>query len=131
MEAALNVSGQVSLTGKGVMIYNNPLSSSDAVNISGQGTVTLSPPTSGVYAGITLFQNRSSTVGISLSGNGNTSLTGTFYAAGARFTLSGNGTSTMGSQYISADLTATGNGAINVTWNSATVARPRDIRLVE
>lgn len=127
----LNVSGQVNLTGKGVIIYNNPLTDNDAVNISGQGAITLSPPTSGPYAGITFFQNRSSTVPLSFAGGSSMSISGTFYAAGARLNINGNGTSYIGSQYISADLTTTGNGTINVPWSSANVARPRDIRLVE
>ena len=37
------------------MIYN----ASAAVSIRGNGNVTLSPTTSGTYAGITIFQNRS------------------------------------------------------------------------
>lgn len=126
----LNISGQASLSGSGVMIYNNPLLSTDAINISGQGTISLSPPTSGIYAGIMFFQARSSTVGLSLSGGSNMSITGTIYAAGARLTLSGGGNS-MSSQIIADDLTTTGNGTINVPWSAANVARPRDIRLVE
>lgn len=127
----LNVSGQAGMSGTGVMIYNNPLSSSDQINISGTGTVSLSPPTSGAYAGLTLFQDRTSTVPIYLAGGGNMSISGTFYAAAARLNISGNGTATVGSQYVTADLTSTGNGTISVPWNAATVARPRDIRLVE
>lgn len=127
----LNISGQASLIGSGVLIYNNPLSSTDEINFSGQGIISLSPPTSGVYAGLTLFQNRSSTAPLSLAGGSNMSISGTFYAAGARLNISGNGTTTVGSQYITADLTTTGNGTINVPWNAANVARPRDIRLVE
>jgi Flp pilus assembly protein TadG len=127
----LNVSGQASLTGNGVMIYNNPLTSNDAINISGQGTVSLSPPTSGTYMGLTFFQNRTSTVGLSLSGNGNLSITGTIYAPGARLTVSGNGTMTVGSQYITDDLTTTGNGTFDVPWSTVNVARLRDIRLVK
>lgn len=126
----LNISGQASMTGSGVMIYNNPLASTDAINISGTGTISLSPPTSGIYSGISLFQARSSNVGLSLSGGSNMSLSGTIYATGARLTISGGG-GNVGSQYIIDDLTTTGNGNINVPWSAANVARPRDLRLVE
>jgi hypothetical protein len=127
----LNISGQASISGNGVMIYNNPLSSSDAINISGQGTISLSPPTSGPYMGLTFFQNRSSSVALDLSGGGNISMSGTFYAPSARLNICGNGSITVGSQYITADLTTTGNGTINVPWNNDKVARVREIRLVE
>lgn len=127
----LNISGQAGMSGSGVMIYNNPLAGTDAINISGTGTITLSPPTSGTYMGITFFQARSSTVGLSLSGGGAMSITGTFYAAAARLNISGNGTITVGSQYITDDLTTSGNGTINIPWSATSVARPRDIRLVE
>ncbi len=126
----LTVSGSAGLTGNGVMIYNNPLSSSDAINLSGQGTITLSPATSGPYSGVTFFQARSSSVGLSLTGGSNMSLSGTLYAPGARLTLAGNGT-IAGSQFILNALTTTGNGTVTVPWSSTKVARPRDIRLVE
>lgn len=126
----LNLSGGT-LTGSGVMIYNNPVLSTDSISISGTANVTLSPPTSGTYEGLTIFQNRTSSVQLTLAGGGTTNLTGTFYAAGARFNISGNGTSTLGSQYISGDLTVTGTGTFNIPWSLANVARQRDIRLVE
>lgn len=127
----LNISGQASLIGSGVMIYNNPLSNSDAISISGTGTISLSPPTSGTYAGLTIFQNRSSTVPLSVSGGSNMSISGTFYSAAARLNISGGGSTTIGSQYITADLTTTGTGTINVPWSNTYVARQRDLRLVE
>jgi hypothetical protein len=127
----LKVSGQASLTGNGVMIYNNPLASGDAINIGSQGAITLSPPTSGVYAGISLFQTRASGEGVSLAGTGGMSITGTIYAYNARLTVTGNGTITMGSQVIANAMTTKGNGTINVPWSNTKVARPRDIRLVE
>ena len=45
--------------------------------------------TSGPYAGITVFQDRSSTTGATMSGSGNMSNTGTFYFPDATLTLSG------------------------------------------
>jgi hypothetical protein len=41
------MSGSSSLTGTGVMIYNDPASSSDAISLSGSGALSLTPPTSG------------------------------------------------------------------------------------
>lgn len=61
-----------------------------------------------------------------------TSITGTFYFAGALLNISGNGgVVNLGSQYISYDLTLGGNGNININWTPYTVARKRSIYLVE
>jgi hypothetical protein len=127
----LTVTGGAGLTGNQVMIYNNSLDNGDKITISGSGTLKLTPPTSGVYAGLTLFQKRTSASPVVLSGGSNTNLTGTFYAASARVNVSGSSGITLGSQYISYDLTVSGGASFNVVWNPAHVARKRDIRLVE
>jgi hypothetical protein len=95
--------------------------------------MVLSAPTSGVYAGVTFFHDRASTVTGNVQGAGGaTSITGTFYFAGALLNISGNGgVSKTGSQYISRDLTLGGNGGININWNPYNVARKRSIFLVE
>src|SRR5262249_24651740 len=102
--------GQGNLTGNGVMIYND----GGVINIAGQGIVTLSPPTSGPYTGITMFQNRGSAQPVQVVGNGTMNMTGTFYAANAFVQVSGNGSvNYIGSQYVSRDLKLTGNGTID------------------
>lgn len=127
-------SGQGNLLGNGVMIYNAPKSgNADGIGVTGQGSMVLSGPTSGVYAGVTFFQDRTSTVTGNVQGaGGNTSITGTFYFAGALLNVSGNGgVANIGSQYISYDLTLGGNGGININWNPYNVGRKRSIFLVE
>jgi len=128
----LKLGGSSSVTGNGVIIYNDPLSSGDQVNLGGSGSVTLSPPTSGPYAGITLFQNRNSNVSATVSGGSDFKISGTFYLAGARLKISGSGdTAVLGSQYISRRLKLSGNGSINVTWKAKTVAGKPSVSLVE
>jgi hypothetical protein len=122
--------GQGSLTGNGVMIYND--NGGGSINIAGNGQVSLSPITSGPYQGITLFQDRSSSAGISVTGNGNMSISGTFYAAGATLNITGNGTgNNIGSQYVSYDLNLTGNGEIDITYESSSAPLVRVFGLVE
>jgi hypothetical protein len=126
------LSGSSSVTGNGVMIYNAPASNTDTISLSGTGKVTLSPPTSGTYAGITLFQERSSTVSGSITGGSNFTITGTFYFAGALLHIGGGSSAAiLGSQYISYDLSLSGNSTLNVTWAGNSVARKRAIQLVE
>jgi hypothetical protein len=127
-----SMAGQGSLSGSGVTIYNSPSSSSDTVSISGLGAVTLSPPTSGVYQGITIFQDRTSVAPVSITGNGGMNVTGTIYAANGLATLTGNGSNnTMGGQYVTFDMAAAGNGNITVSWLSNSTSRTRKIGLVE
>jgi hypothetical protein len=126
-------SGQGSLTGNGVMIYNAPRGNTDSISVNGQGSVNLSAPSSGIYQGVTFFQDRSSSVTATIQGAGSkTNITGTFYFAGAQLNIQGNaGASNLGSQYISNSLNLSGTGDINLNWNSSTVARKRTIILVE
>ncbi len=127
-----NLSGSSSVTGAGVMIFNDPVSSGDKVDLSGSGSATLTPPASGPYSGITLFQNQSSNVPVNISGSSDFTLSGTFYLAGAQLRVSGSGgSSVLGSQYISRDLTVSGSGDVNVTYDPKTVAGKRSVQLVE
>jgi len=125
--------GQGSLTGNGVMIYNLPGNGQgNDVTIAASGQVTLSAPTSGIYQGILLFQDRTSNVAASVSGGANMNLTGTFYFAGALLTVTGSsGFDNFGSQYISYDLNVQGTGTINIDWEPNKVAQVRLITIVE
>ena len=87
--------------------------------------------TTGPYQGISFFQDRNSTVPLSITGNGNLNMSGTFYAARASVKITGNGSGdVVGSQYISYDLTLGGNGSLSISWSGAT-ARTRLIGLIE
>src|SRR5262245_60254655 len=78
-------SGQGSMTGDQVMISNSPRSSSDKIDLSGTSSanVALTPPASGIYQGITLFEDRASTVPMNVGGGATINMTGTFYCASA------------------------------------------------
>ncbi|HBI41379.1 MAG TPA: hypothetical protein DDY78_00795 [Planctomycetales bacterium] len=140
-------------TSGGVMIYNEPAGTADSqkIQITGNsgGTVVLSPLTSGPYTGMTLWQDRTSPVNALVEGNGNFSILGTVYMAGALLNINGNGTTTsgftdaagnfvpagsspvIGSQYVSQDLSLGGNGNIHIAYNGPKQARTRIITLVE
>jgi hypothetical protein len=140
----------------GVLIYNKPngTSSSQQINITGHknGSVVLAGLTTGPYQGIVLWQERSSTVDMSIEGNGGFNLQGTLYAAGAKLNVNGNGKTSggditgyyydadgnkvegatrIGSQYISRNLSLGGNGNVFLHYTEQHTARTRVITLVE
>ena len=82
----ITLSGPSGISGSGVFIYNT---GGGAISLSGTGAISLSPMTSGTYAGLTIFQDRSSAVGATLSGGSNINLTGTYYFPSAPLTMSG------------------------------------------
>jgi hypothetical protein len=119
------VSGNATLTdlGKGVLIYKDATGcDNDGISFSGNGRVQLSALSSGIYQGLTIFQSRSSTADVSVTGNGNLTITGAIYAVSASVQIAGNGGTdvkgtpldTFGSLLIAADLTLSGNGSISV-----------------
>ena len=91
------VNGAASVTGTGVTIYNagsnyngGPAGTFGGITIDGSGKVTLSAPTSGVYAGIVIFQSRDDARLVELSGATVAALGGgVVYAASAQLNLSG------------------------------------------
>ena len=119
----LNVSGSASISGSGVMIYNAPGSGAGQINISGSGNITISPPTSGTYKGFSIFQDRTSTNPITISGGSGMNMSGTFYAAKALMNISGSASNSLiGSQYISYDLSISGSGSVKVSYSRANTA---------
>ncbi len=134
MGGGFNFSGQGSLVGYKVMIYNDPQSNSDVISLSGNNAVkvVLTPPDSGPYQGILFWQKRGTTPPISITGNGNLNLKGTFYATGADMTVAGNGAGDfIGSQYIVNTLKTTGTGSFSVSWTPTDTPGIREVALVE
>src|SRR5262249_4617317 len=131
----ISVSGQGNLSGIGVMLYNDPQQNSDTISLAGTGnSITLTPMLSGPYLGITLFQNRTATAPITVSGSPRSPLlmTGTFYDAAATLNVTGNGDQqTIGSQYICYDVALGGNGSFFVNWTAPLAPSTREILLVE
>jgi len=97
----LQISGNASLTGTGVLIYNagsnypDPGGTFSSISLSGTGAVVLTPlglagaGDQPLLAGLILFQARDNNKAISISGN-SSGMEGTIYAPAAILTLSGN-----------------------------------------
>ena len=125
----INLSSTSSITGNGVFIYNT---GGGAINLSGSGGVSLSPMMSGTYAGITMFQDRSSTTGATMSGSGTINNTGTFYFPDATLTLSGSsGVNAVGAQVIAKGLTLSGSASAQVNYDSSVASTSGNLAIVQ
>jgi fibronectin-binding autotransporter adhesin len=80
-----SASGHATIKGRGVVVYI----AAGSINLSGNSTALLTAPTSGAYIGVSIFQARSDSSAINLSGNVYLS-SGTLYAPNAALNLSGN-----------------------------------------
>ncbi len=137
----LNVSGTATVTTAsgeaGVMIYNNWLGGGGGgITVSGGSNLTLVPPASGPYQGVSLFQARGSpTISappLSITGSGSINVTGTVYAAYAKVSLSGSsGANVMGGQIIADTLSLSGRASISIDRGSQPVANTRLFGMVE
>lgn len=104
--------GNGSLTGQGVTIF---LMEGSQLYINANETVNLSPPTSGPYAGITIFQAHGNTQALTINGGSGSVVSGFIYAPDASIAYAGN--SDMNSQgsclrLVADTVTMTGNSAI-------------------
>jgi Flp pilus assembly protein TadG len=79
--------GNGSLSGQGVTIF---LMENSQVYINANEQVKLSPPTSGPYAGITIYQAHGNTQALTLNGGSGSVVSGFIYAPDATVTFAGN-----------------------------------------
>ena len=87
---------------------------------------------SGTYTGITVFQDRSSTTGATMSGSSNITNTGTFYFPDATLTLSGaGGVNNIGAQIIAKNLTFSGSAGIQVKYDSSVASVGNGFAIVQ
>jgi subtilase family serine protease len=93
----LSVTNTASIAGAGVMIYNANTAypaaggTNGGIALTSTGTVNLSAPTTGVYAGILVFQARANASTISITSSAKVTLSGAVYAANAVLAISGSG----------------------------------------
>jgi hypothetical protein len=133
LEQGIGLQGQVQFRGNEVMIYNAG-SGDNNINLGGKGQWTLTPPTSGTYKGISIFQSRNTadpTTTSILRGNGGSGVYGTIYTPTTQTLLVGNGNQVLGSQYISRTLEIAGEGLFTIDYPSARPDTSPAIELIE
>jgi hypothetical protein len=129
----LQMDGNSGLKGDGVMIYNTGGAAAGPISLHGGGGLNLTAPTSGIYQGLSFFQDRAVTQAVSLQGSSNSSVSGMVYAPGAAVLVSGSGSSLtqlLGGSYISQTLSVSGSASFHIMQGPNAVALP-DILLVD
>ncbi len=137
---SLSVSGNASLTGTDGVTFIFTNSNGGAVgsfNVSGNGSVTLTAPTTGPTAGIVFWVDKAATSGTtsSFTGNGSGNLTGAIYAPSSTVDYSGNRSSSSGCTQIVANKVSfvgnatlphycTGTGVVDPTSSSGKGGKP-------
>jgi hypothetical protein len=113
--------GNGDITAEGVMVYLG--SSAGKFTMTGNGNLNISGLTSGVYRGMMAYIDRENSHAVAITGNGDsTSISGTTYAASSSITVTGNGdNTTMSAQVIGDTVQVTGNGSINIDYDSSEV----------
>jgi hypothetical protein len=125
VEGGLKISGNAHVAGSEITFYFFD-TNADPMSFSGNGSLSVTPPTKGTLKGITFWVNRDHHGELTLSGNACLNVYGTIYAAGAQVHLTGNADMIAASQIISNSLRVSGNGTSKFTYTSPAgiVARP-------
>ncbi|MCH6555717.1 MAG: hypothetical protein IH797_03780 [Chloroflexi bacterium] len=122
----LTITGNGVVTGDGVTFYIDE----GQVTLTGTSDTQLTAPTSGTYEGIVIFQNRTLTTTVNMSGGAIADGWGAVYAAGAQIHLVGNTGSTL-HQFISDTFLMSGNSNITVDYFSGFLVAVPVMSLVE
>jgi hypothetical protein len=138
------------VTGSGVMFYNTgsdyqadgtPDSSDGSslgttsapfgsVTFGGNGSINLSPPTSGTFNGILFYQRRWNNSTDSVGGNGTTvNLSGTIYNKWGNFTLAGQGQ--YSAEFVVGSLSISGGAAVTINAAGKNLGKNNQVFLVE
>jgi len=116
VENGIALDGNDTLTGSGVMIYL----ASGGITLKGTTTIDISPPTDGIYKGISYFEARDNSSPIELRGTSGQSDTGTMYFPAGDVTIHGTPTS-FANQLIANTLTVAGDAKLVINYDGRNI----------
>jgi hypothetical protein len=121
----LRIIGNGTISGDGVMFYIDE----GQVVLTGTGDMDLTAPTTGDYAGVLIFQNRTLTSTVDLSGNAIADSWGAVYALSAEISLVGNTNTSF--QFISDTFSMSGNSDVTINFDGGFLGTAPVMHLVE
>jgi Tfp pilus assembly protein PilX len=133
IDGSFTVSSSGSVNAPGVLLYFTcagslgvptacaaPGSAGGGLSLTSSGNVTITPPTSGTYAGITIYQDPNDDTTLNLSSSGSLTVSGTLYAPDAPLTDSSSGSvETLQSVIDVASVALSSSGGLNVDYNAS------------
>jgi Flp pilus assembly protein TadG len=124
----ISLTGNGAIDGDGVMLFlQNPAD----LTTSGTGSgLRLTPPTSGTYAGVSIFQARGNTTGSSMYGDGTNDIQGIVYMPSAELDIAGNGSKSFGRLVVD-KLTIAGGATHSVTGTGPRALGLRGVSLTQ
>jgi hypothetical protein len=119
------VDGNINLQGNdvldaraGCMIYLHQ----GTINMKGNSSLLINPPSSGPYAGISIYQDHNNTNGLNINGNVSISGTGILYFPRAAVSLGGNSSIAV-NQLISGKVAVGGSAQMTINLNNTFLSR--------
>lgn len=117
-DIAFVADGSGIVNGNGVMLFL----ADRGIHVGGSGSVTLTAPTTGPYAGMAIFLERDNGSDIRVDGAGVTLIRGTIYAPNSLVSMAGSGTNkTLNAQLIAWRYYVSGGGSITVNYDPGVV----------
>jgi Flp pilus assembly protein TadG len=104
----LQLAGSGPMSGTGISFYTEGQTS-----VTGSGNVNISAPTSGAQDGILIFQSRSDSQAMSITGSANLGLNGIVYVPDAQLNFTGSGSGKMYTDLVVKSLNITGSGSFS------------------
>jgi Flp pilus assembly protein TadG len=139
LKAGMDTSGNATVTGTGVFLFNTYSNYPGApgatptcgyVDLAGNTSINLTAMTTGTWQKMLVYQDPNCTNLVSIEGNAVFNSTGSFYCPSAPFVFDGNNATLTGSQLIAKTVDVQ-NGNITINYNGATTAQPILPRLAE
>jgi prepilin-type N-terminal cleavage/methylation domain-containing protein len=115
LNGGISVTGNSAVQGSGVMLFVQ--GSTSSINFAGGAAINLTPPTSGTYKNVLIFQSRSDTSAATFNGGASATLLfgGIIYApASSQVTLSSGGAALNVTAVIAQNIKLSGNAQVTV-----------------
>jgi hypothetical protein len=87
------------------------------MNISSNGGLQITAPTSGTYQGVAIFFDRCNTGSIAITANGGAPVTGAIYAKASAASITANGPLTVAGLFITATMQISGSGSVAINYD--------------
>ena len=119
--SGLSVTGSSTVTGSNVFFY---ITGGASVSFVGSDSSSLTAPTTGAYAGILFFQDRTDSASAGIAGSATTNITGALYFPDAQLNYNGSSSASAYTILVADTIVVTGSTTVNDNYASLTDGSP-------